>query len=151
MSPVPFGSRVATAVAFADGLGLSLGEFRDAWANDAEGVFRDLLGYVNELDQFEAAAFLKEIGITNTRDVNTIRLLAQGVDEYTRQLEVSTDASGELQDVPLEAGQSYHVTPGTIHQMEAVTDCDVLEASTPHLDDVVRVQDRYGREGTNAP
>jgi hypothetical protein len=35
--------------------------------------------------------------------------------------------------------------------MEAVTDCDVLEASTPHLDDVVRLADRYGREGTNQP
>jgi mannose-6-phosphate isomerase len=55
------------------------------------------------------------------------------------------DASGELRDVPLEAGQSYHVTPGTVHQMEAITDCDVLEASTPDLDDVVRLSDRYGR------
>jgi hypothetical protein len=29
--------------------------------------------------------------------------------------------------------------------MEAVTDCTILEASTPELDDVVRVRDRYGR------
>jgi hypothetical protein len=35
--------------------------------------------------------------------------------------------------------------------MEALTDCDVLEASTPDLNDVVRLTDRYGREGTNAP
>jgi mannose-6-phosphate isomerase len=35
--------------------------------------------------------------------------------------------------------------------MEAVTDCDVLEASTPHLDDVVRLNDKYGREGTSNP
>jgi len=54
-------------------------------------------------------------------------------------------------DVPLKAGQSYRNTPHTVHQMEAVTDCDVLEASTPHLDDVVRLSDRYGREGTSAP
>lgn len=53
--------------------------------------------------------------------------------------------------VPLAVGESYRNTPGVIHQMEAVTDCDVLEASTPHLDDVVRLTDRYGREGTNAP
>jgi len=56
-----------------------------------------------------------------------------------------------LDEVSLEAGQSFRNEPGTIHQMEAVTDCDVLEASTPHLDDVVRLQDRYGREGTSAP
>ena len=54
-------------------------------------------------------------------------------------------------DVGLKVGQSYRITPHTIHQMEAVTDCDVLEASTPHLDDVVRIKDRYGREGTSAP
>ena len=56
-----------------------------------------------------------------------------------------------LVEVPFKAGQSYRNTPGTIHQMEAVTDCDILEASTPHLDDVVRLTDRYGREGTSAP
>ncbi len=54
-------------------------------------------------------------------------------------------------DVGLEVGQAFRITPHTIHQMEAVTDCDVLEASTPQLDDVVRLQDRYGREGTSAP
>ena len=54
-------------------------------------------------------------------------------------------------DVDLQIGQAFRITPGTIHQMEAVTDCDVLEVSTPHLDDVVRLQDRYGREGTSAP
>lgn len=57
----------------------------------------------------------------------------------------------ELRDVQLRVGEAYRVTPGTVHQMEAVTDCDVLEASTPDLDDVVRLSDRYGREGTSAP
>ena len=56
-----------------------------------------------------------------------------------------------LQDVQLTIGEAFRVSPGTIHQMEAVTDCDVLETSTPDLDDVVRLSDRYGREGTSAP
>jgi quercetin dioxygenase-like cupin family protein len=56
-----------------------------------------------------------------------------------------------LVEVPFAEGESFRNTPGVIHQMEAVTDCDLLEASTPHLDDVVRLTDRYGREGTNAP
>ena len=60
-------------------------------------------------------------------------------------------ASGGPTDVDLRLGQAYRITPNTIHQMEAVTDCDVLEVSTPHLDDVVRLKDRYGREGTSAP
>ncbi|MEO7103077.1 MAG: cupin domain-containing protein [Gemmatimonadaceae bacterium] len=57
----------------------------------------------------------------------------------------------ELKEISLEAGESFRNEPGMVHQMEAVTDCDVLEASTPHLDDVVRLKDRYGREGTSAP
>ena len=48
-------------------------------------------------------------------------------------------------EVSLAAGESYHILPGTVHRMEALEDCDILEASTPHLDDVVRLQDRYGR------
>ena len=60
-------------------------------------------------------------------------------------------ADGSLKEIELKAGESFRNEPGTIHQMEAVTDCDVLEASTPHLDDVVRLTDRYGREGTSAP
>ena len=56
----------------------------------------------------------------------------------------------ELRDQRLTTGQSFRITPGTIHFMEAITDCDVLEASTPELDDVVRIKDRYGREGTSA-
>jgi mannose-6-phosphate isomerase len=56
-----------------------------------------------------------------------------------------------LDDVKLKKGESFRITPGTVHQMLAVTDCDVLEVSTPELDDVVRLGDRYGREGTSAP
>jgi len=57
----------------------------------------------------------------------------------------------ELRQVALGVGDAYRITPGTVHYMEAVTDCDVLEASTPELDDVVRLKDRYGREGTSVP
>ena len=57
----------------------------------------------------------------------------------------------DLEDVRLRAGESFRITPHTGHQMEAVTDCDVLEASTAHLDDIVRLKDRYGREGTSQP
>jgi len=45
----------------------------------------------------------------------------------------------------MKAGESFHVTPGTVHQMEAVVASDLLEASTPEIDDLVRLKDRYGR------
>jgi mannose-6-phosphate isomerase len=52
-----------------------------------------------------------------------------------------------LQEVELKAGMSVRIEPGVLHRMEAVTECRILEASTPELDDVIRVEDRYGRAG----
>jgi mannose-6-phosphate isomerase-like protein (cupin superfamily) len=56
----------------------------------------------------------------------------------------------ELERVPFEEGDSFRVRPHTVHMIEAVTDVDVLEASTAHLDDVVRFKDRYGRAPEHA-
>ena len=53
--------------------------------------------------------------------------------------------------VEIGPGHQWRNRPGEIHTIEALEDSDVLEVSTPHLDDVVRLQDSYGREGTNAP
>ena len=64
---------------------------------------------------------------------------------------VQPDGEQELRDMRLRVGDAFRITPGTVHYMEAVTDCDVLAASKPELDDVVRLKDRYGREGTSAP
>ncbi len=47
--------------------------------------------------------------------------------------------------VQLGPGDSWHIPPGTRHRMTALEDTDVLEVSTPELDDVVRLQDRYRR------
>jgi len=50
-----------------------------------------------------------------------------------------------LEEVLMEPGDAYHIPPRMIHQMESVEDCHVYEVSTPELDDVVRISDRYGR------
>jgi len=55
------------------------------------------------------------------------------------------DVDGKLVGREMLPGESVHVTPKTIHRMTALEDTDVLEASTPELDDVVRLEDRYGR------
>ncbi len=54
-------------------------------------------------------------------------------------------SADELTELHMREGDSYHVTPGTVHQMEALVVTDLLEVSTPELDDVVRLKDRYGR------
>jgi mannose-6-phosphate isomerase len=51
----------------------------------------------------------------------------------------------ELEVKEIEAGHAWRVEPGTVHSIEALEDSVVLEVSTPQLDDVVRLQDRYGR------
>ena len=67
------------------------------------------------------------------------------------EMDLEIGAAAEVEVRRMKAGDVFHVVPGTIHRMVGVTDVDVLEVSTPELDDVVRLEDVYGREGTNAP
>lgn len=60
-------------------------------------------------------------------------------------LRIWEDADGEPTERIMRPGESVHIVPHTIHSIEAVIDSDVLEASTPELDDVIRIKDRYGR------
>lgn len=53
-----------------------------------------------------------------------------------------------LAPIPHKPGSIFHVPPGRLHRIVAVSDCRIFEVSTPHLSDVVRLEDRYGRKGT---
>jgi mannose-6-phosphate isomerase-like protein (cupin superfamily) len=55
---------------------------------------------------------------------------------------------GPMRTMEMGPGDAVHVTPLTVHRMTAIEDCDLLEVSTPELDDVVRIEDRYGRTDT---
>ena len=61
------------------------------------------------------------------------------------ELMLRTQPGDRLEERVFRAGDTVHIPPKLIHQIEAVVDSDVLEASTPELDDLVRLQDRYGR------
>jgi len=61
------------------------------------------------------------------------------------------DDGGEVREVELGPGDARHVPTGRIHRYEALERTELFEVSTPELDDVVRLSDDYGREGTNAP
>jgi hypothetical protein len=52
---------------------------------------------------------------------------------------------------PTGMGGVWRNRPGDVHTIEALEDSDVLEVSTPDLDDVVRLSDNYGRAGTSEP
>lgn len=62
---------------------------------------------------------------------------------------VFENEAGKLEEISLNAGEAHHIPTGRKHRMIAVEDCDVFEVSTPHLDDVVRLEDGYGRTGTS--
>ena len=67
------------------------------------------------------------------------------------ELKLTIEVDGDRRELPLRAGEAFHIAPRMIHRMEAIVDTDIAEVSTPELDDVVRLEDRYGRSGTNAP
>jgi mannose-6-phosphate isomerase len=73
----------------------------------------------------------------------TIRLLSGA-------LEMDIETGGERLKVQLSPGDSLHIVPQMKHRMIAIEDCDVVEVSTPELEDVVRLEDRYGRAGSGS-
>ena len=56
------------------------------------------------------------------------------------------EVRGQRTTRELSPGDRVHISPKTVHRMTAVEDSDVFEVSTPELHDVVRLEDRYGRE-----
>jgi len=59
--------------------------------------------------------------------------------------------AGEVEVRELVAGEGAHVPVLRTHRYEAIETCTLIEVSTPELDDVVRLEDDFGREGTSAP
>jgi mannose-6-phosphate isomerase len=66
-------------------------------------------------------------------------------------LELGEVGAGDLERRQIGAGDCFRYRPGTVHRVTALEDTTIVEVSTPHLDDVVRLEDAYGRAGTSAP
>ena len=73
------------------------------------------------------------------------------VQEGRAELELSAVDADERELVEITAGDSFHFRPRTVHRVRALEDTLVIEVSTPDLDDIVRLEDAYGREGTTKP
>ena len=67
------------------------------------------------------------------------------------RLELGSAGEAVLQEEVIGAGAAFRFRPGTVHRVTALDDTTIFEVSTPHLDDVVRLEDRYGRQGTAEP
>ena len=71
--------------------------------------------------------------------------------EGKAELELGEAGQAVLQTEVVGPGASFRLRPGTVHRVRAVEDTTILEVSTPQLDDIVRLEDSYGREGTTEP
>jgi len=67
------------------------------------------------------------------------------------KLELGSAGDALLDEEVIAAGAVFRFRPGTVHRISAIEDTTIVEVSTPELDDVVRLEDRYGREGTSTP
>ena len=102
-----------------------------------ELIFAHTERYVGKLLHIEPGQALS-LQFHNQKDETFF--VAQG------EIELLVEENGEIVRHPLREGESYHVTPGTRHRMVAApSGCELFEVSTPELDDVVRIEDRYGR------
>jgi len=64
---------------------------------------------------------------------------------WNGRIKFEMERDGQRVTQEMTPGQSIHITPGTVHRMTAIEDSDIFEVSTPELQDVVRLEDRYGR------
>jgi mannose-6-phosphate isomerase len=67
------------------------------------------------------------------------------------EVNLTIEKDGNLTEIRLSEGSAYRIRPGERHRMRAEEPCDLIEVSSPELDDVVRLEDAYGRAGTTAP
>jgi mannose-6-phosphate isomerase-like protein (cupin superfamily) len=99
--------------------------------------------YVGKLISIHAGARLS-LQLHNEKDESIY------VVEGTLNLHLEND-NGEVEQIKMTPGEFARVPTGRIHRFEAITDVQLIEVSTPELDDVVRLEDDYGREGTTEP
>jgi mannose-6-phosphate isomerase len=73
------------------------------------------------------------------------------VESGRAELQLGSAGEAVLSTEIVSAGACFRLRPGTVHRVKALEDTTILEVSTPQLDDVVRLEDDYGREGTSEP
>jgi mannose-6-phosphate isomerase len=73
------------------------------------------------------------------------------VESGRARVELGNTGDAVLDEAVISPGDAFRFRPGTVHRVRALEDTTILEVSTPQLDDVVRLDDQYGREGSSEP
>jgi mannose-6-phosphate isomerase len=125
----------------------------DAWAFEPRKVEKPW-GYEliwAEAEQYVGKVLFVKAGESLSLQFHRVKDESWLVREGRAKLELGSAGDAVLKEEVIGAGASFRFRPGTVHRVTALEDTTILEVSTNELDDVVRLEDRYGREGTSTP
>ena len=125
----------------------------DAWAFEPRKVEKPW-GYEliwAEAEEYVGKVLFVKAGESLSLQFHRVKDESWLVRDGRAKLELGSAGDAVLKEEVIGAGASFRFRPGTVHRVTALEDTTILEVSTNQLDDVVRLEDRYGREGTSAP
>ena len=104
-----------------------------------------------ETDQYVGKVLFVKAGESLSLQFHRVKDESWLVQAGRAKLELGSAGKALLDEEVIAAGATFRFRPGTVHRVTALEDTTIIEVSTPELDDVVRLEDRYGREGTSKP
>ncbi len=125
----------------------------DAWAFEPRKVEKPW-GYEliwAEADQYVGKVLFVNAGESLSLQFHRAKDESWLVQDGRAKLELGSAGDAMLNEEVVGPGACFRFRAGTVHRVTALEDTTILEVSTPQLDDVVRLEDRYGREGTSEP
>ena len=125
----------------------------DAWATEPRKVEKP---WGHELIWAETEAYVGKVlfvkaGESLSLQFHRVKDESWLVQQGRAKLELGSAGQAMLKEEVIAPGSTFRFRPGTVHRVTALEDTTIIEVSTAHLDDVVRLEDRYGREGTSEP
>jgi mannose-6-phosphate isomerase-like protein (cupin superfamily) len=125
----------------------------DAWAVEPRRVDKPW-GY--ELIFAQAETYVGKVLFVRAGESLSLQFHRQKDESWLIQsgrakLELGSAGDAVLNEEVVAGGACFRFRPGTVHRVTALEDTTIIEVSTTELDDIVRLEDRYGREGTTAP
>jgi mannose-6-phosphate isomerase len=125
----------------------------DTWAVDARRVDKpwgwELIWA--ETDRYVGKVLFVRAGESLSLQFHRVKDEAWYVQSGRAKIELGKVGEAVLSEEIVAAPAYFRFEPGTVHRVTALDDTAIVEVSTPELDDVVRLEDRYGRTGTSAP
>ena len=125
----------------------------DAWAFEPRKVEKPW-GYEliwAEAEQYVGKVLFVKAGESLSLQFHRVKDESWLVHDGRAKLELGSAGDAMLKEEVVAAGTCFRFRPGTVHRVTALEDTTILEVSSPELGDVVRLEDRYGREGTSGP